>query len=665
MFLTGLGVATYSAVLTYVTWIRFETFGAATFDLGISVQLANTILQTGLPLQTPNWVISGGAISQDFFGVHVSLVRYLFAGIYWLYRDPVTLLSIQAVAVGLGSVPVYKLSMHLLDDRKTSTLLSFSYLLFPPLIMSNLYDFHEEALLPLAVIGGYYFFLRKRFLLASLAFVFTAFIQEAATLLLFFVGLQLLAFNPADFRRLFTERRWNAPGGLAVILIVCSPIVYLLDNIIITSVNPAAGFIATSSTAYGLSLLNASSNLLQKGVYWLTLLLFAALLPLSVKRSLILAVPWFVVSVFGDNPAFSVFSWQYTFYVVPALFIGIIYGLRRLSNLSSLPVGAYRWSRVSGRLYRIIPLLFIFTGIILTPLYPLIVQYFPTSRSVDYYTLPSGEAQLQQLFQLIPVGASVLASDFVFAHVATSIGVYPIIYGFNSSTRSWYLDTYLPIGFSPAYIVIFGSDYSAAASLVPGFPGSYGLLGEVTVDMNQVSSFSQYQLVKESVILYRQNYSGPPAVFLPYSSSFDYHGLRVINGSYVSDLSSPSKTVLFHPSGGLMDTNFWLGPVLDPPVQLPPGMYKAGFYLRLGSSTSAPPNGYVLTLVVRSAEQPAGAFFASVALTAAQLTTAYTQVLVNFTLTSPASDLSFSGIDASPQYGVYLDHIVVTEISAS
>jgi len=53
-FILGIGVAVYTSVLTYVTWVQYVDLRDPTFDMGVSLQIVQTILRTGLPYETAN-----------------------------------------------------------------------------------------------------------------------------------------------------------------------------------------------------------------------------------------------------------------------------------------------------------------------------------------------------------------------------------------------------------------------------------------------------------------------------------------------------------------------------------------------------------------------------------------------------------------------------------
>ena len=471
-----LGVALYTAILTCLTWVQYENLGDPAFDMGVNMQMSSTILQTGLPLETANWAITNGRLSTNFFGIHFSPVKYLLAGAYWFYPSGITLLLLQALFVALGSFPTYKLCANVTKNQRLSLLLSVLYLLFPPTIMANLYDVHEEAIIPFALLSGYYFYTSKQYSKAALFFLFTGLIQESANALLFFTAVQLIVVNRQDLRALITSRRWNTGVTLAIGVLIASVAAFLLENQLFLAINPSVGFIPTATTAYGISPLNLPNLLLQKLGYWLVLLGLAGFLPFASKKTSIMAIPWFTVSVFGNNPNFSSLYWQYNFLIVPAWFVGIIYGLNNLSPSKRIWAGFARMLKIAPTQRSMLTVLLV-VFLVFCPLYPSLAPYLqPGPHIVQSYFPPSNNTQLAQLYDLIPNGAPVLASDFLFAHVAKGINVYPIILVHNSTSQRNYLATTLPNGFTPEYVIILPTDYNATVQLVPSFPQNYSLL---------------------------------------------------------------------------------------------------------------------------------------------------------------------------------------------
>jgi uncharacterized membrane protein len=511
----AIGIATYTSVLTYLTWAQYADFRTPTFDMGVSIQIVQMILRTGLPYETANWVSSSGTQSFNFFGIHFSPVRYLFAGAYWVYPSAATLLFVQALFVSLGSIPAYKLSLHVLRNKRVSLLVSGLYLLIPPLIMSNLYDVHEESIVPFALLFAYYFYVTKQYNKSIGFFVFMGLIQESVDALIFFAALQLVAFNFSDYRQFLRDRKLTKGIAIALSLLIAAPIAFVLENKLFLAINPTAGFIPLAPQAYAISPLNALSNVPQKVVYWLVLLGLTGFLPLQNKKALILVIPWFVVSVFGGNPDFSVFFFQYSFLIIPALIIGTIYGLEKLQRWP-VPTPGVTFRLGMTPLYRKLPIILLIFYLLFTPFYPLLSPYLvPGPHVVEYYLSPSNSTSLDQLFNMIPNNATVLASDSIFSHVVRGIGSYPLLHARNFTSGNTEPTIYLPNNFTPDYVVIFPADYNDTVNAVKSFPSSYGLLGNVTGQYPVITGIDSFQTQKFQVLLYEHGYSGPLKLLLP------------------------------------------------------------------------------------------------------------------------------------------------------
>jgi uncharacterized membrane protein len=509
VFILAIGVAVYTALLTYVTWVQYADFRTPTFDMGVSLQIVQTILRSGLPYETANWVSSNGALSLNFFGIHFSPVRYVFAGAYWIYPSIATLLFVQALFVSLGSIPAYKLAFHVLRDKRTSLIISGLYLLIPPIIMSNLYDVHEESIVPFALLSAYYFFVTRQYNKSIIFFVFMGLIQESVNVLIFFAALQLTAFNFSDSRRLLRDHKLTKAMAITLSLLIAAPIAFVLENRLVTIINPSAGFIPLAPQAYAISPFNVLSDVPQKVAYWLVLFGLSGFLPLQNKKTLILIIPWFVVSIFGGNPDFSVFFFQYNFIIVPALIIGVVYGLEDLRHRPDSTRSLTFKLRLTP-LYKKIPILMLAIYLLFTPFYPLLSPYLvPGPHLAQYYAPPTNSTSLDQLFRMIPNNATVVASDRVFAHVVRGINSYPLL-PFNNFTAGKIETTiHLPSNFTPDYIAIFRTDFNVTVKAIKGFPNSYGLLGDVVGEYSVLTGFNSFQTQKFEVLLYQHGYTGP------------------------------------------------------------------------------------------------------------------------------------------------------------
>ena len=71
------------------------------------------------------------------------------------------LLLIQTIVLAFGGLFIYLLGRDITQNKLTSLLFAFLYLINPALQYTNLYDFHGETLATTFFLGAFYF-LRKR-----------------------------------------------------------------------------------------------------------------------------------------------------------------------------------------------------------------------------------------------------------------------------------------------------------------------------------------------------------------------------------------------------------------------------------------------------------------------------------------------------------------------
>lgn len=136
----AIGYGIYMSVFTLRMHGRFQTYG---YDLG---QYDNIFWSTlhGRPLRcaplnlTANW---------SELRNHAELSVFALLPFYALRPRADTLLIMQSVILGLGAIPLYRLSARRLR-RRYACVLALAYLLYPPMHGLQFYDFHFQ---PIAV----------------------------------------------------------------------------------------------------------------------------------------------------------------------------------------------------------------------------------------------------------------------------------------------------------------------------------------------------------------------------------------------------------------------------------------------------------------------------------------------------------------------------------
>ncbi len=141
-------VVAYAVVFSAAGVLDYVGFRSASYDLGNAVQaIWNTAHGHILETTAEN----GDAFSR--LGWHVDPLLAVFAPLWWIWSSPVILLVVQAVAVGLGALPVFWLARKHLGPEKAATAFALAYLAYPATqwnaLDPNLAFHHVSLALPL------------------------------------------------------------------------------------------------------------------------------------------------------------------------------------------------------------------------------------------------------------------------------------------------------------------------------------------------------------------------------------------------------------------------------------------------------------------------------------------------------------------------------------
>ena len=185
--LTAFFFAVFSAAIASASIIRYQIYGAPSFDFGIFAQMFENMRHTGLPITTVerNKVLS-------HFGVHFSPVYYLVLPIYMIGPRPETILAVQAVAVASGVFAVYKIAELVGYSPKGSLAFSMIYLLMPSMASGCLCEFHENKFLSVMILWMVYFCLKGKTAGLFVFALLTLSVKEDAAIYVFAVALYMI-----------------------------------------------------------------------------------------------------------------------------------------------------------------------------------------------------------------------------------------------------------------------------------------------------------------------------------------------------------------------------------------------------------------------------------------------------------------------------------------
>jgi uncharacterized membrane protein len=82
---------------------------------------------------------------ENYLGDHVQPVLLLLAPLYRHWPDLRLLLIVQAIALSLGALPVYRIARRKLENPLLAMAFSLASLLYPAINFVNRFDFHAIA----------------------------------------------------------------------------------------------------------------------------------------------------------------------------------------------------------------------------------------------------------------------------------------------------------------------------------------------------------------------------------------------------------------------------------------------------------------------------------------------------------------------------------------
>lgn len=178
--------------------VRYATYRADGFDLGNMDQAAWNTLH-GHPFRFTNrgddW---HGPPTR--LGVHVEPIFLLLAPLYLLHSGPTTLIVLQAVALALGALPLFLLSLRRLPAVPLlGTAFVAAYLLTPEILGEALWDFHPVALATPLILLALWALETRRTVAFVLALVLAAICKEDVALSFVLLGL-LIALVQRRYR---------------------------------------------------------------------------------------------------------------------------------------------------------------------------------------------------------------------------------------------------------------------------------------------------------------------------------------------------------------------------------------------------------------------------------------------------------------------------------
>src|SRR5204862_7128861 len=170
----------------------------------------------GDPLRVTN--LAGEQVSR--LGSHTDLVLLLFAPLWWIWPSASMLLTVQASAVALGALPVFRLARKHLGSERAGIGFALAYLLYPPTQWLTLNEFHPVSLACPLLLFAIWYLDEDRLVPFAICAVLAATTKEEIAFVVAGLGLW---YALARGRRI--EGALIAVAGLAVSLIAIEVVI--------------------------------------------------------------------------------------------------------------------------------------------------------------------------------------------------------------------------------------------------------------------------------------------------------------------------------------------------------------------------------------------------------------------------------------------------------
>lgn len=308
-------MAAYATIMLGLCWNKYTNLLYNDFDLAVHNQSVANIMRGDL---------SSSILGIPFLGNHMVLILFLIAPLHIVFPSPMLLLAVQTIVLASGAWAVYLLARHEIDER-WAFVFSAIYLIYPPLIYMNLYEFHPVALATTFLLYAFYFFRLERHRPFWIFAILASLCQENVPLVIAGFGFYALVIR--------RRWRWVVPqivfGLLAFAVITLAIMPRLNDKIQYLALysqfgstpgaivkgmltHPASTFLFMFSTAK-LHFLNQ----LAAPLGYLSLLNPLALLP---------AMPVFLQRLLSARPTEAEMIYHYQAELIPFMFASAILG---------------------------------------------------------------------------------------------------------------------------------------------------------------------------------------------------------------------------------------------------------------------------------------------------------------------------------------------------
>lgn len=476
----------YSVIWGIVVLLRYYSYNAGIFDLGLSSTLLYRLGHSGIyyivSVPTP--------IPLN------KLIAVVLAVPYLISYNAAWLVVFQSVWIGAGVFPLYRIAKRYVKYESAALMLAISYLLYYPLAGVNWFDFHFMAIFPTAFLLSVMFNMEGKKKAATVSGTIAVISDFLIPLTMLFYVAYCLA-----------EKK-HAGKGIRFDSYLISMTALSLAVLAIVNVIWGTGFTtqyfhlsgATYSTAY---IAPAGEKL----AYFYAMLLPVLFLSIFGLDFLAVGIPFFALAFMNTyEPYVTTMYFQYPALIAPIIFISAAVGLGRVMKLvPHRKKDAVKAISAAILLINVVlfsffsPIGNIYTGSVYDAHY----GKYISGNSYQYsgahdISITRYDHYLAEISGKVPLGSSILIQNNMPQMTA----------GYN-----WELPGFRETGFVPQYVLI--DPYSAFYNQ---FSAAYHTRNSTMAQMaNEYVHSGNYSIAysMDGIVLLSTNYTGNIVSFIP------------------------------------------------------------------------------------------------------------------------------------------------------
>ena len=330
------GIVAWIAGFAALSILRQLAFSTGRFDLGNMVQAVWSTAH-GHPLRITD--LAGDQISR--LAAHVDPILVVFAPLWWIWPSPDLLLVAQAIAVGLGALPVFWLARKHLGSARAGAGFAFVYLLYPATGWLTLNEFHPVAFATPLLLFAFWFLDEDRLLPFALCALAAATCKEEIPFVIAGFGIWYAV----------TRRRWRIGAAIVFAGLAWAAIA---TTVVIPHYNhgQSSDFYARYSEVGGspggilkTAVLHpgriVSSVFTNRGLHYVLQLTWPlAFLCLLSPLVLVAVLPELAINSLSSVPTQTSIHFHYTAGLIPPLVVAAVLGAKRLGRARLVAVAA-------------------------------------------------------------------------------------------------------------------------------------------------------------------------------------------------------------------------------------------------------------------------------------------------------------------------------------